>query len=58
MPQIENQENLKNPTLNVRRGEILYREDIKTSFLYALVGISAIAVLAGFAYLAVIQLKK
>ncbi|RHZ36605.1 hypothetical protein [endosymbiont GvMRE of Glomus versiforme] len=58
MPQIENQENLKNPSLNVRRGEILYREDIKTSFAYAIVGVSVIAVLASVGYLAIVQLKK
>ena len=42
MPNIENLE--KKPfkdnrtILNVRRGEILYREDIKTSFGYAIAG--------------------
>jgi len=56
MPNIENQKNT--PSLNVRRGEILYREDIKTSFAYAVVGISVIAVLASLGYLAIVQLKK
>jgi hypothetical protein len=56
MPNIETNQNPK--TLNVRRGEILYREDIKTSFAYAVVGISVVAVLASFAYLGIIQLRK
>jgi len=58
MPNIENLETKKQSSLNVRRGEILYREDIKTSFAYAVVGISVIAVLASLGYLAIVQLKK
>jgi len=60
MPNIENLE--KNPsaerTFQVRRHEILYREDIKTSFGYALVGIGAMLGLTGIVYVVGKQLLK
>ena len=46
------------PLLNVRREDIFYREDIKMTFVYALIGISALAVLGAFGYMGVQQLRK
>jgi hypothetical protein len=63
MPNIENltqkpftksQANL----LNVHRKEILYREDIKTSFGYALTGITITLAAAGGIYVIGKQLTK
>ena len=64
MPNLEtfkrNNFSKNNPTrtLNVRREEILYREDIKTSFGYSLVGIGAVLGLAGAVYVIGKQLIK
>jgi hypothetical protein len=62
MPNIENLESKplthKDRTLEVRRHEILYREDIKTSFAYALVGIGAVLGLTGIVYVVGKQLLK
>lgn len=48
----------RNPLLNVRREDIFYREDIKMTFVYALIGISAVAILGAFGYMGYQQLKK
>jgi hypothetical protein len=62
MPQIENLEKKpftkQSPLLNVRREEVLYREDIKTSFGYALVGIAVSLAVAGGIYVIGKQLIK
>jgi len=53
MPNIENIKNKSNfskPTIQTRREEILYREDIKTSFGYAIAGITVSLALAGVVY--------
>lgn len=51
--------------LQAERGEILYREDIKTSFAYAIVGLTAavaivgvVTVAAGAGYSFIQQMKK
>jgi len=44
--------------LNVRRSEILYREDIKISFGYALTGITITLAVAGGIYVIGKQLIK
>ena len=44
--------------LNVHRKEILYREDLKTGFVYALAGISIALALAGGVYVIGKQLLK
>lgn len=51
--------------IQAERGEVIYREDIKTSFAYALVGFAVILValgvtlgVGGMAYSFVKQLKK
>ena len=44
--------------LNVRRQDILYREDIKTSFGYALFGITVTLAIAGGIYVIGKQLLK
>ena len=46
------------PLLNVRREDILYREDIITSATYAVVGITVAVGMAGLGYLFVKQLQK
>ena len=63
MPNIENLEkkpltNKEERTYQVRRGEILYREDIKTSFGYALVGVTITLAVAGGIYVIGKQLTK
>lgn len=60
MPNLENLERKpsRNPLLSARREEILYREDIKTSFGYALVGIAVSLALAGGIYVIGKQLLK
>ncbi|CAG8701874.1 215_t:CDS:1, partial [Ambispora gerdemannii] len=54
MPNIENLERKSFKShenlLNVRRGEILYREDLKTGFGYAIVGISIALAVTGTLY--------
>jgi len=57
MPQIENlptKNNFTNrfnkPTITAQREDILYRDDIKTAFGYALVGIMICLGTAGIAY--------
>jgi hypothetical protein len=45
-------------TLTARREDILYREDIKTSFGYSLVGIASVLALAGAVYVIGKQLIK
>ena len=47
-----------NPLLNVRREDIFYREDIKMTFAYALIGVSAIAILTAVGYMGIQQLRK
>jgi len=44
--------------LNVRRQDILYREDLKTGFGYVVVGIAASLALAGGVYVIGKQLLK
>ena len=64
MPNIENLERksfTKNPReslLNVRRGDILYREDLKTGFSYALIGLAITLAAAGGIYVIGKQLIK
>ena len=63
MPNIENLEKKtftkgRDNLLNVRRGEILYREDIKTSFGYAITGILITLAIAGGVYVIGKQLIK
>jgi len=64
MPNIDHLEkktftkNSRDNLLNVRRGEILYREDIKTSFGYALFGITVTLAIAGGIYVIGKQLLK
>jgi len=57
MPQIENlptKNNFTNrfnkPTITAQREEILYRDDIKTAFGYAITGIFISLAVAGIAY--------
>ncbi len=54
MPNIEsnikNKSNFSKPTIQARREEILYREDIKTSFGYAVFGITITLALTGAIY--------
>jgi hypothetical protein len=52
MPNIENikKNNFANRTISAQRNEILYREDIKTSFGYALFGITVGLAVAGGIY--------
>ena len=51
--------NLKRqPLPNVYREDIFYREDIKMTFVYALIGISALAILGAFGYMGIQQLRK
>lgn len=64
MPNIENlnqksfNKSSRDHFLNVRRGDILYREDIKTSFGYALFGITVTLAIAGGIYVIGKQLLK
>jgi hypothetical protein len=64
MPNIENlhqkpfTKNSRDNLLNVHRKEILYREDIKTSFGYALAGITIALAVAGGVYVIGKQLIK
>ena len=62
MPNIDQLEtktnNRRDHLLNVRRGEILYREDIKTSFGYAVTGILITLAIAGGVYVIGKQLIK
>jgi len=64
MPNIENLEkrsfakNNRDNLLNAHRKEILYREDIKTSFGYALAGITITLAVAGGIYVIGKQLVK
>ena len=63
MPQIENLKektfkNNRDNLLNVRRGDILYREDIRTSFSYAMVGIIVSLAVAGGIYVIGKQMLK
>ena len=48
----------RSPLLNVRREDIFYREDIKMTFVYALIGISALGILSAFGYMGIQQLRK
>jgi hypothetical protein len=63
MPNIENLNQKpftksRESLLNVHRKEILYREDIKTSFGYAVVGITITLAIAGGVYVIGKQLIK
>jgi len=63
MPQIENLEKKPFPKsrenlLNVHRRDILYREDIKTSFGYAIAGLTIYLAIAGGVYVIGKQLLK
>jgi len=63
MPNIENLNQKHFPKgreslLNVHRQDILYREDIKTSFGYAVVGITITLAIAGGVYVIGKQLIK
>jgi hypothetical protein len=50
--------NSRDNLLNVRRQDILYREDIRTSFGYALFGITVTLAIAGGIYVIGKQLLK
>jgi hypothetical protein len=64
MPNIENlnpkpfTKNNRDNLLSVRRGDILYREDIRTSFGYALTGIVITLAVTGGIYVIGKQLIK
>ena len=64
MPNIENLErksfpkNNRDNLLNVQRQDILYREDIRTSFGYAMTGIVVTLAIAGGVYVIGKQLLK
>lgn len=63
MPNIENLEkkpftDKRNNFLTARREEILYREDIKTSFGYAIAGLTISLAIAGGVYVIGKQLLK
>jgi hypothetical protein len=64
MPNIENLErksftkNSRDNLLNVQRQDILYREDIRTSFGYAMTGIVVTLAIAGGIYVIGKQLLK
>jgi hypothetical protein len=61
MPNIENltQNSFsKSATINALRNEILYREDLKTGFGYALTGIAVTLALTGTVYVIGKQLLK
>jgi hypothetical protein len=62
MPNIDNLEtktnNRRDNLLNVRRGEILYREDLRTGFTYALSGLAIALAIAGGIYVIGKQLLK
>jgi hypothetical protein len=63
MPNLENLEkktftDKRNNLLTARREEILYREDIKTSFGYALTGLVVTLAIAGGVYVIGKQLLK
>jgi len=63
MPNIENLnqkpfKNTRDNLLNVHRKEILYREDIKTSFGYAIAGLTITLAIAGGVYVIGKQLIK
>ena len=64
MPNIDNLEkkpftkNNLQSLLHVQRGEILYREDLKTGFGYVVVGVAASLALAGGVYVIGKQLLK
>ncbi len=61
MPNLENLERKpthRSPLLTAHREEILYREDIKTSFGYAITGILISLAIAGGVYVIGKQLIK
>ena len=55
---LTNERSEKSPLLSVRRSEILYREDIKETFAYALVGLTITVGVAGVGYIFIKQLLK
>jgi hypothetical protein len=48
----------KSPTISAKRSEVLYREDLKTGFGYALTGIAISLALTGAVYVIGKQLIK
>ena len=53
MPNLENLKKngfAKSPTISAQRNEVLYREDLKTGFGYALFGIAIALAVAGGTY--------
>jgi hypothetical protein len=64
MPNIENlnqkpfTKNSRDNLLNVRRGDILYREDLRTGFSYALIALAITLAAAGGIYVIGKQLLK
>ena len=48
----------KSPTISAQRNEVLYREDLKTGFGYALTGIAVTLALTGTVYVIGKQLLK
>jgi len=61
MPNLENLEKKpahRSPLLSVRREDILYREDIRASFGYAITGILVSLAIAGGVYVIGKQLLK
>ncbi|CAJ0748734.1 13384_t:CDS:2, partial [Entrophospora sp. SA101] len=62
MPNIENLEkkpfiNSRDNLLNVRRGEILYREDLTTGFVFVVVGTTISLAVAGTIYVVVLGIS-
>ena len=52
------QQKTNRPLLNVNREDVLYREDIKATFGYSIVGITVSVGLAGLGYIFIKQLQK
>lgn len=48
----------KSPTISAKRNEVLYREDLKTGFGYALTGIAVTLALTGTVFVIGKQLLK
>ncbi len=59
MPLLQKNQN-NSPKLNSQRSPLLNvrREDIKMTFVYSLIGVSALAILTAFGYMGIQQLRK
>ena len=58
MPNILTNSKEKSPTINAKRHEVLYREDLKTGFGYSITAIAVILALTGTVYVTGKQLLK